>query len=254
MSSPAILLAFEESRATVTLARPKLNPIDDNLLEHLDEALREIETRPEVIVVRIRSQQKAFSAGADLVMVQSRLQSDRGARQMMETARRFHRVYDRLAALPAVTVAEISGHALGGGLELALACDIRLAAHEAKLGLPETRVGLLPGAGGTQRLTELCGAGVASWLILACELIGGAEAERIGLVQRSCPAAGLEAMTDALVSTIAGLSGPALRQAKQCIRQAASISRAGAQAEIEGIEVLMKTEEARQRISAFLGG
>ena len=90
---------------------------------------------------------------------------------MRATVRRFHEVYDHLAALPLVTIAEIEGHALGGGLELALACDIRIASHTAKLGLPETKVGLLPGAGGTQRLTRLCGEGIAARIILSGDVV-----------------------------------------------------------------------------------
>lgn len=94
----------------------------------------------------------------------------------MRTTRLFHHVYNRLASLPAVTVAYITGHALGGGLELGLACDLRIASRKAKLGLPEARMGLLPGAGGAQRLTELCGPGIAARLILTCDLVQGDEA------------------------------------------------------------------------------
>ena len=93
-----------------------------------------------------------FSAGADLRMVRARVDRPDGGQVMMETNRRFHEVYEQLSEFPGVTVAELNGYALGGGFELALACDLRLAAEEARLGLPEVKVGLLPGAGGTQRL------------------------------------------------------------------------------------------------------
>ena len=248
-----VTLAIGRRSATITLSRPKLNPINDDLLNQLDEALAELESHPELSVVRIRSDQRAFSAGADLEIVQARLGTDAGAQEMMETSRRFHRVYDRLASLPAVTIAQIGGHAMGGGLELALACDLRIAARQAKLGLPETRVGLLPGAGGTQRLTQLCGPGIAARLILTCELVDGAEAHRIGLVQWVYDAAELDAATDALVSAISTLSAPALLHAKQCIGHATAMSAAGVRAEVEGIGELMKTEEARQLIGGFLG-
>ena len=104
--------------------------------------------------------------------------------------RRFHDVYDLLAGLPVVTIAEIEGHALGGGLELALVCDIRIASYDAKLGLPEAKVGLLQGAGGTQRLTRLCGEGIAARIILSGDVVNGGEAERVGLVQWALEAPG----------------------------------------------------------------
>ena len=250
---PLIRLSIHDRSATIMLSRPKLNPINDDFLHQLNGALSELEQHPGLTVVRIASSQSAFSAGADLAMVESRLGSDEGAVEMMETTRLFHRVYNRLASLPLVTVAQISGHALGGGLELALACDVRIAARHAKLGLPEARMGLLPGAGGTQRLTELCGPGVAARLILTCEMINGTEAERVGLVQWAYDASEVGAATDDLVARIETLSGPALRLAKGCIAHAATISPAGAKAEIDGIGTLVKTDEARKRIMEFLG-
>jgi enoyl-CoA hydratase len=249
---PVLNLTVTAATATITLSRPKLNPIDDTILRRLDDALAVIEKNSDVTVVKICSDQSAFSAGADLAMVQSRLGRAEGTQDMMATARLFHHVYDRLAALPAVTIAYISGHALGGGLELALACDMRIASRRAKLGLPEARVGLLPGAGGTQRLTQLCGQGTAARLILACDLIDADEARDIGLVQWVFDDDKFVTEADRICAQIEGLSGPALRSAKACIKHAISSSGAGARAEVEAIGHLMKTEEARQRIDAFL--
>lgn len=221
-----ISLAVEGRCATITLARPKLNPANDNLLHQLDSALSEIERHSDLAVIRIRNDQAAFSAGADLEMVKSRIGSDEGARAMMETAHRFQRVYNRLALQKAVTIAEIEGHALGGGLELALACDLRIASRRAKLGLPEARMGLLPGAGGTQRLTQLCGPGIAARLILTCELVDGAEAERLGIVQWSYEPEDFPAAADAFAASVEGLSVPALHRAKECIGLAVTPKRA----------------------------
>ena len=172
---------------------------------------------------------------------------------MTATVRRFHEVYDQLAALTVVTIAEIEGHALGGGLELALACDIRIASHEAKLGLPETRVGLLPGAGGTQRLTRLCGEGIAARMILTGDVVKGHEAERIGLVQWAFEAADFARSAAAIVTRTASLSPDALRIAKGCIRLAVQAQAAGAEAEINGIRTLMSSDETRRRVRGFLG-
>jgi enoyl-CoA hydratase/carnithine racemase len=152
-----LTLAFDGPVATLTLRHGSMNAIDDALLDELAATFEVVAAHSEVSVLRIRSERRAFSAGADLRLVARRLESALGADEMRATVRRFHHVYDRLETLPVVTIAEIEGHALGGGLELALACDIRIASHDAKLGLPEAKVGLLPGAGGTQRLTRLCG-------------------------------------------------------------------------------------------------
>ncbi|TDP44018.1 enoyl-CoA hydratase/isomerase family protein [Zavarzinia compransoris] len=246
-------LAFEGAVATLTLSRAPVNAVDDDFLADLDQALSAVEVRDDLAVLRIRSDQRVFCAGADLRLVAGRLQDAAGAAAMVTTVRRFHAVYDHLASLPVVTVAEITGHALGGGLELALACDLRVVSDRAKLGLPEAKVGLLPGAGGTQRLTELCGPGVAARVILTGDLIPGEEAERIGLAQWVFPQADFEAGADAIAARIAGLSPEALRASKNCVRIAATISQAGVAAEISGIGRLMRSKDTERRVHAFLG-
>ncbi len=247
-----LTLAIEGAVAVITLARPPVNAIDDAMLDALLEAAGQVADHGSLALLRIRSSRKVFCAGADLAMVGARVTSPTGAEDMMRSVRRFHEAYDRIAALPVVTLAEIEAHALGGGLELALACDLRIAAHEAKLGLPEANVGLLPGAGGTQRLTRLCGPGVAARLILTGELVGGAEAERLGLVQWSAPAAELREKADQIAQRVAGLSVEALRAAKGCIAIASAIAPEGVKAEIEGIGALMREPSTRHRVASFL--
>ena len=121
-------------------------------------------------VLLIRSSLRIFSAGADLKLMRDCFATEDGPGRMIETVRRMQRLFDRIEALPQVVVAEIGGAAHGGGFELALACDLRVAAESARLGLPEARLGLLPGAGGTQRLSRLAGPGVARRLILMAEV------------------------------------------------------------------------------------
>lgn len=151
--------ALEGPVAVLTLSRAPVNAIDDILIDALEAAFEAIERNNRLTVLRIRSNRKVFCAGADLRMIAGRFGTEEGKAAMVASVRRFHAVFDRLAALPMVTLAETERHAIGGGLELALACDLRIAACEARLGLPEVNVGLIPGAGGTQRLTALCGAG-----------------------------------------------------------------------------------------------
>jgi enoyl-CoA hydratase len=248
-----LTLAFDGLVATLTLHHGQMNAIDDALLDQLASAFDTIAANSMISVLRIRSECRVFSAGADLRLVAERLAKASGADEMKATVRLFHKVYDRLAALPVVTIAEIEGHALGGGLELALACDIRIASHGAKLGLPETKVGLLPGAGGTQRLTRLCGEGIAARIILSGDLVNGREAERIGLVQWAFETVDFERSAAEIVTRTASLSPDAQKIAKSCIRLAVQEQTRGAQAEIEGIWTLMGSEETRKRVTGFLG-
>ncbi|MEP9352681.1 enoyl-CoA hydratase/isomerase family protein [Xanthobacter sp. KR7-65] len=247
-----LTLCRDGAIVTLTLVRPPVNAIDDAMLSELDAALASVAADATVALLRISSALPVFCAGADLAMVGARLADAHGAAAMTATTRLFHQVYDRLAGMPAVTLAEMEGHALGGGLELALACDLRIASHAARLGLPEAKVGLLPGAGGTQRLTRLCGPGVAARLILGGELVDGAEAERLGLVQWSAPAGEVRARADAVAARIADLSPESLRAAKACIALAAPVSPEGAAAEIAGIGALMGEAGTRRRVAAFL--
>lgn len=238
--------------ATLTLCRPPMNAIDDAMLAALLDAFATVDADPGIAVLRLRSDQRVFCAGADLQLVGTRVGRSDGAAAMVETVRAFHRAFDRLAALGKVTIAEIEGHALGGGLELALACDLRIAAHHAKLGLPEAKVGLLPGAGGTQRLTSLCGAGVAARLILSGDLLDGREAERVGLVQWSAHAVDFAEVAKEVATRAAGLSVDALAVAKSCIRIADRMSAEGAEAEILGIGALMMKPSTEKRVADFL--
>jgi enoyl-CoA hydratase len=234
-----------------TLARPPVNAIDEALLARLEAALDEA-LYGEIAVLHLRSEQKVFCAGADLALMRSCFEGDAGIEVMLDVVRRMQRLFARIEAAPVVSVAEIGGAALGGGLELALACDIRVAAAEAKLGLPEAQLGLVPGAGGTQRLTRLCGPGVAKRLILGGEVIDGAEAERLGVVQWSAPRAGIEEKTRALIARFAGLPRPALAAAKRCITAEGHRSRDGFAEEFAGTRALYNDPETRRRVTDFL--
>jgi enoyl-CoA hydratase/carnithine racemase len=237
--------------ATIHLENSPVNQIDDAMLEQIDSMLDDIE-KANVSVLRIRSSLRAFSAGADLKMVRARLDQVNGSESMMHTNRLFQALHERLAAISAVTLAEMSGFAVGGGFELALACDLRIASDDCKIGLPEVKVGLIPGAGGTQRLTLLSGPGVAARLILTGELISGAEAARLGVVQWSYPADRLESEVGRIVAEIALLPAPAIRAAKICLAKALPVQAEGMDAEVRGTGLLMSDHETRARIIAFV--
>jgi enoyl-CoA hydratase/carnithine racemase len=164
----------------------------------------------------------------------------------------MQRLFERIEALPLVALAEIGGAALGGGLELALACDIRVAAVGAKLGLPEVGLGLLPGAGGTQRLTRLCGRGVANRLILGAEVVDGVQAERLGLVQWAQPREQLADWTRDLAAKIAALPKAAVAGAKRCIAAQGDPAKDGFAEELAATRRLYQYPETRRRVSEFL--
>jgi enoyl-CoA hydratase len=164
----------------------------------------------------------------------------------------MQRLYWRLESAPLVTLAEIDTLALGGGLELALACDLRVAAQEARLGLPEARLGLLPGAGGTQRLTRLCGPGLAKRLILGAELIDGATAERLGLVQWAVPRAALAGFARDIAGRYAAMPKAALAANKRCIAAATDPARDGYADEISETRTLYDHPDTRLKVSDFL--
>lgn len=248
------MLSMERTgRAVVaTLSRPPVNALNDELVARLDAVLDQVADNDEVTVLHIRSDQKTFCAGADLALMRSCFATPEGPDEMLEVVRRLQRLFARIEAAPLVTLAEIGGAAMGGGLELALACDVRVAAVEAKLGLVEARLGLLPGGGGTQRLSRLCGHGVANRLILGAEVVDGEEAERLGIVQWAQPRAHLAAWTREVVARFASMPRAALAASKRCIAAAGDSSRDGFAEELAGTRLLYGHPETRRRVSEFL--
>lgn len=242
-----IHLAIAEGVAVATLSRPPVNAIDEAWVERLRKVIAQAK---DCSVFLVRSDQKAFCAGADLALMRARFDSAEGREQMVALAREMQRAYAELESTPFVSIAEISGAAMGGGLELALACDFRIAAFEAKLGLPEVTLGLLPGAGGTQRLTRICGEAVAKRLILRGEVVGGEEAARLGMVQWAVPASELVERGRQLARDFAALPAAALAACKTCI--AAAESGHGYESELSATLSLLADAGTRKRINGFL--
>ena len=240
--------------ATLTLDRPPVNAISEEWLRLFDAKLDELGARTDCKVLHIRSEQKVFCAGADLKQVDERMQIADGPDRMYAYVANIQRLYFRIEQLPFVTLAEIGGAAMGGGFELALSCDLRVAANEAKLGLPEVRLGLIPGAGGTQRLTRLCGRTIASRLILGAEVLDGAAACQLGLVQWAFPRAELRERAAEISQRIAALPAAALAASKACISAACDPGRDGYTDELDATRQLLSNEETRQRVEAFLAG
>ncbi len=240
--------------ATLTMSSPPVNALSEAWISGLSREIARIEARSDWKVLHLRSDQKVFCAGADLKEMRDRFDTADGPDRTYSYVASIQRLYARIESLPHATFAEIGGAALGGGFELSLACDLSIAAAEARLGLPEVKLGLIPGAGGTQRLTRLVGRGVACLLILGAEAVDGVTAERLGLVQWACPRAELEGRAKEIVGRIAVLPAAALSAAKRCVAAAAVPGRGGYSDELELTRELQTDAETRERVGAFIVG
>ncbi|MDP9374869.1 MAG: enoyl-CoA hydratase-related protein [Chloroflexota bacterium] len=209
-----LLLSVEDGLATLTLNRPgALNALNRELAAALLAATRELATRPDLRVVVLRGAGgRAFCTGADLKERAAMTPEEKGAHTALIAA-----AADTVAALPVPAIAAIDGYALAGGLELAVACDIRIAADSAQFGLTEVTIGIFPGAGGPVRLPRIVGPGKAHELIYTGRRIDAAEALACGLVERVVPAAGLGGAVAALAGGIRDAAPLAIRAVKRVL-------------------------------------
>jgi enoyl-CoA hydratase/carnithine racemase len=230
---------------------PPMNLLSDPMLEAFEAALSTLEAASpgEVrAVVVSSSSDKAFSAGSDVKAFAHHVGPDGRAHHA-----RDEEVCARLAQLPMPTIAAIEANALGGGLEIALACDIRVASESAKLGLPEVRLGVTPGAGGTQRLPRAVGVARAKELALTGRIIDAAEAERIGLVTRVVPAGQAVQAATEIANEIAQRGPLAVREVKRLIDLAAEGDLdAGLAAEIDASERVFNSADMVEGMNAFI--
>jgi enoyl-CoA hydratase/carnithine racemase len=249
-----ILMNTNDAVITLTLSHNPVNAISEEWLLAFEAKLDDLARGPPCTVLHIRSDQKVFCAGADLKEMRERMEMRDGADRMYAYVAGIQRLYARIEQLPQVVLAEIDGAAMGGGLELALACDLRIAANESRLGLPEARLGLIPGAGGTQRLTRLCGPALAKRLILGAEILDGVTASALGVVHWAVPRVELAQRAIEIVRGIASLPAAALAASKACIAAAGHSDRGGYTDELEFTRQLLNSADTRQRVEAFLAG
>jgi enoyl-CoA hydratase len=203
--------------AVLTLNRPEaLNALSVDMLDDLDELLDAIEEEASLrAVVLTGAGEKAFTAGADIAHMKTA-----SALEARAYAQRGHAITGRLESFPKPVIAAVNGYALGGGCELAMMCDLLIAADTAKFGQPEIKLGVLPGMGGSQRLTRAIGKAKAMDLILTGRNMDAEEAERAGLVSRVVPADTLLDEANKVAKTIAGMSLSASRMAKEAVNRA----------------------------------
>ncbi len=239
--------------ATVTLNRPdSMNALNALMKQELLTLFaEELPVAEEVrAVVLTGAGTKAFCAGAD---IKERSASEPRPAEFIAAQRRAHALFRAIEALAQPTIAAINGFAFGGGTELALACDLRIAAQSASLGLTEVNLGVIPAGGGTQRLARLVGAGRAKELIFTGERVAAARAAEIGLVNRVVPDADLAAAAATLAAQLAAKPPLALRFAKQAIDRGMQVGLdAGLEYELYAAAILFDTEDRREGMRAFV--
>jgi enoyl-CoA hydratase len=235
----------EDGVAVLRLDRPPANALSMAVLDEIAEAAKGLTADPPGAVV-VTGGDRIFAAGADIAEFG-------GPDEAAKIAGHFRQAFDAVAAIPRMTIAAVAGYALGGGCELALACDMRVAADTATFGQPEVSLGIIPGAGGTQRLTRLVGPARAKDIILSGRRITTGEALNIGLCDRVFPAQVLQAEARALALSFANAAVAAHALAKRAIDAASDDSLA------EGLDVerdlfieVFRTEDATTGVKSFL--
>ena len=250
MGFETILIKIEAGVAAITLNRPqRLNALNQQMMRELDEAFDEVAADPAARVLVITGAgDRAFAAGADI-------KEFLGLSPVaaLDFIRNLHRVYQKLERMPKPTIAAVNGFALGGGCELMMACDIAYAADTAKLGQPEITLGIMPGAGGTQRLPRLVGKQKAKELALTGDMIAAEEALRIGLVCRVVPAAELMDEIHKLCQRLLSKGDVALRMIKEAIEAGSDVDLAsGLEIEAKSWSLCFTTEDYVEGVRAFL--
>jgi len=244
-----IIVKNEPPFLRITLNRPdRLNAINKKMIEEIRTVLEETVKDEKVRVIIFTGNGRAFSAGADI----SQFKELEGL-TAWQFAMKGRELMDYIENYPKPTIAMINGYALGGGLELALACDIRIASDEAQLGLPEITLGIYPGFGGTQRLLKLVGKSRTLEMIMLGERISAKDAERIGLVNRVVPSNDLEKETLNLASKLAERPPLAIQLSKLIVNQGMnSPITVGLNMESLGWGVIFTTKDSKEGVNAFL--
>ncbi len=240
----------KEAVATIELYRPqKKNSLNGEMRGEIEECLKELAHDRDTRAVIVTGGEEIFCAGADI----SEIQESGSAEDAYHHAREFQLLFDQIEALPQPVIAAVSGYALGGGCELALACDFRIASQTARFGLPEIKIGAFPGGGGTQRLPRLIGASKAKVMIFTGDPIGAEEALSLGLVMKVVPKEKLAAEAQAFAAKLAALPRLALQASKASINKGLEIDLAsGLELEARNFGTLATTHDLKEGTLAFL--
>lgn len=247
MRDPRVALTWEDSVALITIYRPeKLNALDLEMLRALEDACDEIDGNHFARAAVITGEGKAFSTGGDIKAWSDMLPHEFG----FDWVRVGHRVFDRLAGLRVPLIAALTGHALGGGFELAGTADIRIAEPQARIGMPETSLGMIPGWSGTQRLTHRFGAQAVRRMVLGGEVFAAEQALVLGLVDEVVDAGHALEQAMAYAQRVAA-RGPAAVQAAKLLIAAASGEASASAIETVASVLAAKSPDLREGVDAF---
>jgi enoyl-CoA hydratase len=247
MNFENVIVEKEGAIAVVTLNRPQaLNALSYGLVKDLCLAMQELDRDKEVRVMIVTGGEKVFAAGADIKEM-----ADRGPFDERIHERLDYR--DQINKMTKPVIAAVSGFALGGGCELAMSCDIIIAAETARFGQPEVNLGIIPGSGGTQRLTRLLGKHRAMEMVLTGDIVNAADAERFGLVNRVVPVELLLEEAKNVAKKIAAKPALAIKEAKEAVLKAANSSLdEGLEFERKAFYLLFASEDRAEGMKAFL--
>lgn len=243
---------IKEQIACVTMNRPPVNALSNELAMELASAFVELKNNPDVRVVIITSSQKAFVAGADIAMMKE-LTETKDLGKMLDYDRRLQFANSILQDMPKPTIAAINGHSMGGGTELALFCDFRFITERATMALPEINLGLLPGAGGIQKIVQIIGRTKALRLMLQGNALSAQEALNLGLVEKVCTAETLMESARELAQDLAQRAPAAVAEIKKCVNAALEMNRdSSLMYDVRGLGELFVTMDAEEGLKAFL--
>ena len=250
MHYETILYEKKEGIGTVTMNRPKsMNALNVQLLEELSHVFAAMNADGDVKVAIITGSEKFFGAGADISEMKD-IATPLDAQHYFRTVRT---AFKRIEEMEKPVIAAVSGLALGGGCEVALACDLRIAAQNAVFGLPEIKIGVLPGGGGTQRLPRLVGMTKAKELLYTGDFINAEEAYRIGLVNKIVPLESLTAEANLMAGKIAAQPGVALKMIKLSVDGGVNMDiKSAIDYEARCFEILFSTEDQKEGMAAFM--
>ncbi len=248
-ASPLVELSVEGHVAVLRLANPeRRNVLDVAMATALRESAEALSREDGIRCVVLTGTGTTFAAGADINEIQTASDEEN-----LDYNRRLRAAVNAVAALPVASIAAVNGHAIGGGLELALACTLRVAAAGAKLGMPEARLGIIPATGGLTRLPRLIGHSTAARLLLTGDLVDGAEAERLGIVDAAVPAERVLDEALALAGRIAAAAPLATRAIVDSLRRDQQLPIAEANVRTEDrLAILLASTDRREGASAFL--
>lgn len=240
---------IKENIGWLKMSRPEaLNALNTETLNELNIAIESLYEDDSVNVIVITGEGKAFVAGADIAEMK-----DMDALQARKFSRTGQSVFAKIENMEKPVIAAINGFALGGGCELAMACDIRIASEKAKFGQPEVGLGIIPGFAGTQRLARICGIGKAKELIFSGDMIDAAYAEKIGLVDKLVPPENLIEEVEKLAKKIAGNGPVAVRMAKNVINRGIDCNlQAGSYYEADAFGLCFSSGQPKEGMGAFL--